>query len=66
LGGRLLGFSVDKNFADVLDGLIMVDLTRTDPKMLSRYLGAEGSANFLQHHKAAGNQPAERELTAVN
>jgi putative hemolysin len=61
LGGRLLAFSVDRNFADVLDGLIIVDLTRTDPKMLSRYLGAAGSANFLRHH-----QPAGRELTAVS
>jgi Putative hemolysin len=39
LGGKLLGFNVDRNFSDALDGLIMVDLTRTDPRMLERYLG---------------------------
>jgi putative hemolysin len=53
LGGRLLGFNVDRSFADALDGLIVVDLTRTDAKMLSRYLGPEGSANFLQCHSKA-------------
>jgi putative hemolysin len=51
LGGKLLGFNVDRNFADALDGLIMVDLTRTDSRMLERYLGKEGSANFLAYHQ---------------
>jgi len=55
LGGRFVGFHVDRNFSDTLDGLIVVDLTRTDPKMLTRYLGAEGSANFLEFHGAAVN-----------
>jgi hypothetical protein len=27
-----------------------VDLTRTDPKMLNRYLGPEGSASFQEYH----------------
>ena len=31
LGGKLVGFNVDPQFADVLDGLIVVDLTKTDP-----------------------------------
>jgi putative hemolysin len=50
LGGRLIGFNVDKHFADALDGLILVDLTKTDPKMLQRYLGKEGTSNFLAWH----------------
>jgi len=50
LGGRLLAFNLDKKFADALDGLILVDLTRTDPRMLSRYLGDEGAKRFLQKH----------------
>ena len=28
LGGKLLGFNVDPNFSDVLDGLILVDVTK--------------------------------------
>jgi len=39
LGGKLVGFNVDPQFANVLDGLIVVDLTKTDPKLLDRYLG---------------------------
>jgi hypothetical protein len=41
LGGKLLGFNVDPEFSDALDGLIVVDLTRTEPKLLERYLGKE-------------------------
>jgi putative hemolysin len=39
LGGKLLGFNVDPQFANTLDGLIVVDLTKTEPKLLDRYLG---------------------------
>jgi hypothetical protein len=41
LGGKLLGFNVDPEFSDALDGLIVVDLARTEPKLLERYLGKE-------------------------
>lgn len=50
LGGKLLGFNVDPNFSDVLDGLILVDLTKTDPALLSRYMDKEGLANFYKLH----------------
>jgi len=39
LGGKLLGFNVDPEFCDALDGLILVDLTKTEPRLLERYLG---------------------------
>jgi putative hemolysin len=42
LGGKLLGFNVDPKFANALDGLILVDLTKTEPKLLERYLGKKG------------------------
>lgn len=61
MGGRVLGFNVDPDFSDVLDGLIMVDLTETDSKMLARYMGAEGAEGFLAHHaadQAAGKDAA--------
>jgi putative hemolysin len=41
LGGKLLGFNVDAGFANALDGLILVDLTKTEPKLLERYLGKD-------------------------
>jgi hypothetical protein len=49
LNGGILGFNVDKEFGNVLDALIAVDLTQTDPKVLLRYLGKEGAATFLAH-----------------
>ncbi|MDG5766192.1 GNAT family N-acyltransferase [Balneolales bacterium ANBcel1] len=50
LGGKLLGFNVDPEFSDVLDGLILVDLTKTDPNILKRYMGDEGLVSFLESH----------------
>jgi putative hemolysin len=50
LGGRMLGFNVDPQFSGVLDGLILVDLLRTDVKILSRYLGAPQTSAFLSQH----------------
>jgi putative hemolysin len=37
LGGKLLSFNIDPKFANALDGLILVDLTKTEPKMLERF-----------------------------
>jgi putative hemolysin len=51
LGGKLLGFNIDPEFSNALDGLILVDLTQTDIKILERYLG-RGEANaFLNFHR---------------
>lgn len=41
LGATLLGVNVDKQFANVIDGLILVDLTMTHAKFLRRFLGQE-------------------------
>jgi putative hemolysin len=51
LGGRLLGFNADDQFSDALDGLIMVDLRASDPRVLARYMGEEGAAAFLAAHR---------------
>ena len=51
LGGRLLAFSVDHDFADVLDGLLVVDLRESDPSLLARYMGEAGSRSFLAYHR---------------
>jgi putative hemolysin len=50
LGGRLLGFNVDPDFSNVLDVLVMVDLRRTDRRILERYMGRDGAREFLAHH----------------
>lgn len=55
LGGKLLGFNIDHDFGDVLDGLILVDLTQTERKLLERYMGKEGTNTFLTYHQALNN-----------
>ncbi len=49
LGGQLLAFNVDRKFTDALDGLIVVDLDKTDARVLERYMGAAGAADFFKH-----------------
>ena len=50
VGGRLLGFNVDRKFSNTLDGLIVVDLRKTEPAMLERYMGCEAAALFRRRH----------------
>ncbi len=53
IGGKLLGFNVDRKFSNVLDGLVVVDLRQTEPAVLERYMGREGAARFRQIHATA-------------
>jgi putative hemolysin len=50
LNAKLLGFNVDPDFGDVLDGLMLVDLTQVPRAILTRYMGRDGVAKFLSHH----------------
>jgi putative hemolysin len=50
VGGKLLGFNVDRKFSNVLDGLVLVDLRKTDTILLDRYLGADAALQFRQKH----------------
>jgi putative hemolysin len=50
IGGRLLGFNVDRKFSHVLDGLVVVDLRKTEPRVLERYMGREGAMMFRRRH----------------
>lgn len=51
VGGKFLGFNVDRKFSDVLDGLVVVDLRETEPAVLERYMGREGVAEFRRYHE---------------
>ncbi len=51
VGGRLVGFNLDRKFSNVIDGLVIVDLRRTAPSVLDRYMGKEGYAGFRRFHK---------------
>lgn len=50
LGGQFLGFGVDPKFGNAVDALVLVDLTRTDPRVLGRYMGQSGLESFLRFH----------------
>jgi putative hemolysin len=56
LGGKLLGFNLDPEFSDALDGLIVVDLTKTEPRLLERYLGKAEAQDFLKHQKGTRSE----------
>jgi putative hemolysin len=51
LGGKLVGFNIDSDFSNALDGLIVVDLVKTDPRLLDRYMGKPGAAAFLAYQQ---------------
>jgi hypothetical protein len=42
---------VDASFSDTLDGLIVIDLLKTDQRLLERYFGTKGAAEFLACHR---------------
>jgi putative hemolysin len=46
LNARILSFNVDPSFGHCIDGLIVVDLRTTDPKILRRFMGDEGHAFY--------------------
>lgn len=50
LGATVLGVNVDKNFSNVIDGLILVNVTKTDPQVLRRLMGPDGFASFAGAH----------------
>lgn len=50
LGGQILEFNVDAQFNNALDGLIMVDLLETEPKILAKYMGKDGVEQFHAFH----------------
>jgi putative hemolysin len=56
VGGKLVGFNLDRKFSDVVDGLVIVDLRQTEPTVLERYMGKEGYSAFCRFHNLG--QPA--------
>jgi putative hemolysin len=52
LGGKILSFNLDPEFGNALDGLIMVDLLRTETRIMRRYMGEEGYKDFMHYHQS--------------
>lgn len=53
LNGQLMGFNVDPDFGNVLDGLILIDVPSIDERVMKKYLGEETGEAYLQYHKAS-------------
>jgi putative hemolysin len=51
LGGRVLGFNIDPDFGNSLDCLVLVDLRRTAPRVLQKYMSAEAWDRFSRRHR---------------
>jgi putative hemolysin len=50
LNGSLLSFNIDPAFSNVIDGLILVDLTKSESRVISRYMGKELYADFMEYN----------------
>lgn len=57
LGGQFLAFSVDPEFQNAMDGLVVVDLNRTRPRLLALHMGQENYDRFRRYGQAS-EQPA--------
>ena len=42
LNAKLLGFTVDRDFGNVIDGLVVVDLAKVESRMLARFMKGSG------------------------
>jgi putative hemolysin len=50
LNGRLIGFNIDPEFSNVLDGMIVVRIPQMPPHLLARYMGTQGAQFYREHH----------------
>jgi putative hemolysin len=56
LGGHFLEFNLDQDFNDALDGLIVVDLRKTEPGLLEYFMGKEKATSYLNNFKTDKQQ----------
>lgn len=49
LNGKILSFSVDKHFGDVLDCLILVDIFKSPERSIKRYMGKDTYEQLLPY-----------------
>jgi putative hemolysin len=60
IGGRIVAFSVDRQFANSLDALVRVDLRQTEQSVLDRYLSKAGATAFRAYHDTLGDSSEQR------
>jgi putative hemolysin len=60
LNATMLSFNVDPDFHNSVDGLVLVDLLKTDPKILTRFMGEEGATAFYKCQEKLDQKIPER------
>ena len=50
LDAKLLAANVDRDFGDVLDGLMFADMLHLDRRVMRFFIGEDGMERFLTHH----------------
>jgi len=57
LNARILSFNVDRQFSNVVDSLILVDMTKSDGKLLGRFMTPQGYKTFARYHGLIADDP---------
>jgi hypothetical protein len=51
LNAKFLSWHRDPTFGNTLVGLMLGDMTTTDPRILERHMGKEAAARFIEYHR---------------
>ncbi len=60
LNGEFIAFNVDRDFCDAVDGLVVVDLIKTETKLLERFMGPKGAESYMGYWSENGDRDALR------
>ena len=55
LGGRLLGFNIDPQFSNVVDGFILLDLLQAPPRLMEKYVGPQTIQALDAYHRKSSS-----------
>lgn len=58
LDAGFICFNVDKRFSNVVDGLVVVDLSGTEPRMLKRFMTESGFERFVRYGTGPNSRAA--------
>ena len=60
LNGVILSFNVDRKFSSSIDSLLVVDLLKSEQRLLKRFMGPEGLEHFIAYHDGSAGQTLHR------
>ncbi len=65
LNGTILCFNIDKRFSRSIDSLLVVDMLKSDPRLLKRFMGTDGYEAFRRYHEHSAS-PCEGHCAVLN